>query len=42
MIKWYDSENSRYRTATAYVGENGIKANTKYQLDSKGNFVEVK
>ena len=42
MIKWYDSKSSRYRTATAYVGENGIKANVKYRLDSKEKFEEVK
>lgn len=39
IIRWQDG--GRYRTAVAYVGENGIKPNTPYRLDSKGNFVEV-
>ena len=39
-IKWYDGD--RDRIAIAYVGENGIKANTPYKLNEKGEFVEVK
>jgi hypothetical protein len=39
VIQWYDG--SRYRLAVAYVGENGIKPNTPYKLDDKGDFVEV-
>jgi len=31
----------RFRIATAYVGENGIKPNIKYRLDDAHNFVEV-
>lgn len=31
----------RYRTAQAYVGENGIKANTPYKLNDEQVFVEV-
>jgi hypothetical protein len=38
QIKYYDT---RPRIATAYVGENGIKPNTKYRLDDAHNFVEV-
>ena len=39
-IKHWDG--SRYRLNVAYVGEDGIKANTPYKLDNEGNFVEVK
>ena len=39
IIKWYDG--SRYRTAVAYVGENGIEPNVAYKLDDKGNFIEA-
>ena len=39
QIKWYDG--SRYRIATAYVGENGILPNTPYRLDRAGNFVRA-
>jgi hypothetical protein len=38
QIRYYDT---RLRIATAYVGENGIKPNTKYRLDNERNFVEV-
>ena len=31
----------RYRYSVAEVGESGIKANTPYKLDDKGEFVEV-
>lgn len=41
MIKWWDAKNNRSRTETAYIGENGIKPNTKYKLDGKHQFVEV-
>jgi hypothetical protein len=40
QIKHWDG--SRYRIKTAYVGENGIKANTPYKLDGNGDFAEVK
>jgi hypothetical protein len=39
VIEWYDG--SRYRLATAYVGENGIEPNVAYKLDDKGNFVKA-
>jgi hypothetical protein len=39
IIKWYDG--SRYRTAVAYVGENGIEPNVAYKLDDKGNFIKA-
>jgi len=38
-IKYWDG--TRYRIRVAYVGENGIKPNTKYRLDDKGEFVEA-
>jgi hypothetical protein len=39
IIKWYDG--SRYRTAVAYVGENGIEPNVAYKLDVKGKFIKA-
>jgi hypothetical protein len=41
IIKYWDEKSKRYRVAIAYVGENGIKPNTPYKLDIKGNFTEV-
>ena len=41
-IRWYDSVAIRYRLAIAYVGENGIKANTKYRLNDHHQFEESK
>ena len=38
---WYDAINDRMRTATVYVGENGIEPNKKY-LGKNGEFTEVK
>jgi len=40
-IQWWDAKASRYRTATAYVGEDGIKPNTPYRLDANHKFVEA-
>ena len=40
-IRWYDCGAERYRTAIAYVGENGIKPNTPYRLNDEQQFVEV-
>ena len=40
LTRWVESE-TRYRITTAYVGENGIKEDTWYQLDDDGNFIEV-
>ena len=40
-IRWYDYGAERYRTAIAYVGENGIKPNTPYRLNYEHQFVEV-
>jgi hypothetical protein len=37
-IRYYDHNASRYRIATAYVGENGILPNVKYKLDEKDQF----
>jgi hypothetical protein len=39
VIKHFDG--SRYRLRVAYIGEDGIKPNTPYKLDSEGNFVEA-
>jgi len=39
IIEWYDG--SRYRTAVAYVGENGIEPNVAYKLDDDGNFIKA-
>jgi len=41
LTLWVDSEK-RYRITTAYVGEDGIKADTWYALDDDGKFVETK
>ncbi len=34
-------DGTRYRIATAYVGEDGIKANVAYWLDGRGTFVRA-
>ena len=39
-LKYWNGE--RYRIVLAYVGENGIKPNTKYKLNDKYKFTEVK
>ena len=41
QIKWWDAKNSRNRIATAYVGENGIKANIAYKLDGSHQFIKA-
>ena len=38
----YKDSQERNRIAVAYVGENGIKADTWYVLDDKGKFQEAK
>ena len=38
QVKWWDGE--RYRIATGYVGEDGIKANTPYRVQD-GKLVEA-
>lgn len=38
-IRWRDAR--RYRLAVAYVGENGIKPDTKYRVDDQGKFIEA-
>ena len=40
-LRWYDEKADRYRTVIGYVGEDGIKPDTPYRLDSKHRFVEV-
>lgn len=42
IIKYWDTENQRYRRKVAVVGENGIKPNVAYKIDKDNNFVEVK
>ncbi len=36
-VRWFDGR--RYRTAVAYVGEDGIEANVVYRVDDSGKFV---
>ncbi|EHU7138835.1 hypothetical protein KZK14_004822, partial [Salmonella enterica] len=38
-VPWHDGE--RIRIAVAYVGENGIEANTPYYVNDEGQFVQV-
>ena len=38
---WYDESSKRYRIVAAHVGENGIKPDTLYCLNNKGEWVEV-
>ena len=40
-IEWWDKKSERYRTKQAYVGEDGIEANTAYKLNDKQEFVKV-
>ena len=37
----WDSKAERYRTVLAYVGEDGIEANTAYRLDDSGKVTKV-
>ena len=39
IITWHDG--SRYRRAVGYVGEDGLKPDTPYRVNSRGEFVEV-
>jgi hypothetical protein len=41
LAEWWDDTNQRRRIATAYVGEDGIKADAWYKVEG-GKFVEVK
>ncbi len=41
LISYWDHEKHRKRVVVGYVGEDGIKANTPYRLDSDHNFVAV-
>jgi O-acetyl-ADP-ribose deacetylase (regulator of RNase III) len=40
LSRWVEGEK-RYRVTVAYVGENGIKADTNYRLNEAGEFEEV-
>ena len=40
-LLWFDQKAKRPRVAVAYVGEDGIEANTEYRLDEKGKFTKV-
>ena len=40
-IRYLDAKCDRWRTAIAYVGENGIKAGVAYRLNGKHEFVEA-
>jgi hypothetical protein len=39
VIRWHDG--ARWRLSVGYIGENGLKPNSPYKLDSEGAFVEV-
>jgi hypothetical protein len=39
QIKFW--ENGQYRIKTGYIGENGLRRNVKYKLDSKEKFIEA-
>ena len=39
VVPWHDGERTRF--AVAYVGENGIEANTPYHLNDEGQFVKI-
>lgn len=41
QVKWWDDSARRYRLATGYVGEDGLKAGVAYHLE-KGQWIEVK
>ena len=40
IITWHDG--ARYRRAVGYVGEGGLKPDTPYRVNERGEFVEVK
>ena len=40
-IRYLDAKCDRWRTAIAYVGENGIKAGVAYRLNGNHEFVEA-
>jgi hypothetical protein len=40
LTRWVEAEK-RYRVSVGYVGEDGIKADTFYELDDDGKFIEV-
>ena len=40
-IRYWDTKAERYRTAIAYVGENGIEAGAAYRLDESHQFVKA-
>jgi hypothetical protein len=40
VIKWYNKEEGHYMLAVGYVGKNGIKPNTPYICNEKGELVE--
>jgi len=42
LVKWWDAKCERFRVRVGYVGEDGIKPDTKYILNGKHEFEEVK
>ena len=40
IVTWYDGMRSR--VSVGYIGENGLKANTAYRVNTSGAFVEAK
>jgi len=41
QIKWFDHTTNRHRITVGYVGENGIKPDTWYEVNRNGELVEV-
>jgi hypothetical protein len=41
ICKWWDRQSNRYRVVVGYVGEDGIKPNTKYKTSATGKLEEV-
>ena len=39
IITWYDG--ARYRRAVGYIGENGLRPDTPYRVNGRGEFYEV-
>ena len=42
QIQYWDKAAQRYRIKTGYIGENGLKPDTLYRLNSSKDFEEVK
>lgn len=40
-LRYWDSQAQRYRTATGYIGENGLEPNTHYMLNDRHAFART-